>query len=58
MNFWRQKRLFTCTGCGQRLLHDQMHKHWAFRCPDRRMLKKKRVLVGRIFRPAIGGDGR
>ena len=34
-NPWRQSKLFICVGCGAELLHDRMHGHWAFRCPDR-----------------------
>lgn len=32
MNRWLQRRLFTCTGCGVKLLHDRMYQHSLFTC--------------------------
>lgn len=35
-NHWLQTKRYVCTGCGARLLHDQMHRHVSFECPARR----------------------
>lgn len=44
-NPWLQRKLYACTACGVQLLHDQMHDHVSFRCPDRPMPNKKPVLL-------------
>jgi hypothetical protein len=49
---WLQRRLFTCTGCGEKLLHDAMYGHWASKCLARPAVRLKHfLLAGRCYHP-------
>jgi hypothetical protein len=55
MNPWQQTRKYTCFGCGEKLLHDLMHSHWAFKCPARLVQKKgKQAFVAKTYEPKAG----
>ncbi|TKB68559.1 MAG: hypothetical protein E8D52_06005 [Nitrospira sp.] len=55
MNLWKQRRLFVCTGCGEKLLHDAMYLHSLFTCPQRprtpKQILEHFLLTGRTYCP-------
>lgn len=55
-NHWLQCRLFTCLGCGERLLHDKMHGHVSFACSARPVVKPnvRPVFIGKTYEPKAG----
>ncbi len=53
MKVRRQTKLYPCTRCAELILHDDMHKHVLFRCPER--VSKERLLrTGRTYEPKAG----
>jgi hypothetical protein len=54
---WRQRRLFTCTGCGMELLHDRMYTHSLFQCDARPAARLKMWLEsGKRYEPVMEKD--
>lgn len=55
-NHWMQTKTYVCLGCGERLLHDRMHGHWAFHCPARQRLRRPvlPMIQQKVYRPEPG----
>ena len=53
MNLWKQRRLFTCSRCGERYTHDKAHAHNLFRCVLR-STKEQLLVQGRVYEPKAG----
>lgn len=58
-NHWLQRRLFTCTRCGERYTHDRAYEHHCFLCPERPLTNKQRLqqilMSGKVYAPAMEG---
>ena len=47
MNNWLQTRQFECPKCGEHYTHDRGYQHELFECPNRVMVSKGVLPVGR-----------
>jgi len=49
----RRQKLYCCTQCAGLIPHDDMHKHFLFRCSER--VSKERLLAkGKTYCPVSG----
>lgn len=50
---WLQTKEYRCIRCGEVLLHDSMHRHVSYLCPER-VSKQLLLLSGKTYEPRIG----